>query len=96
MFPLDIGGGRPLLGGMDSADRLLRVAETYATTKNIALATLSKRLLNDGKRLPRLKAGTATITISSFDNAMRWLSDRWPADVPWPDGVERPIARADA
>ena len=61
---------------MVTPDSLVQRAETYAHAAKLSLATVSFRILNDGKRLDLLKRGEATITydrLSRADQALREL-----------------------
>jgi hypothetical protein len=75
-------------------DRLLRLAEAYANARGLSLARVSTLAANDGKVLGRLQIGR-DCTLSTYDQMLAWFSANWPAELAWPEGVERPsIGRA--
>lgn len=68
---------------------LLCVSDAWCSATGKAEATLSTRMLRDGKRLGRIRAG-ADIGVLTIAAAMRWLSDHWPDGLDWPADVPRP------
>lgn len=54
---------------MDTVKKLVDRAEAYAVRNRIALATLSHRIFNEGKRLDRLKRGISKITTDRLADA---------------------------
>lgn len=76
-------------------DQLVTVCAVYAEAKGISISTLSTQLLNGGGRLQTIAAG-GDLNTGKFEEAMSWLSDRWPDDLPWPADVPRPGQRAAA
>lgn len=76
---------------MSGIDQLLSVARTYASAEGVELSTVSWRALGDTKKLGALERGK-DIQVGRLEKTMRWFANNWPADLPWPDGVERPVA----
>jgi hypothetical protein len=74
---------------MTSIDSLLTLAETYCVATGLAEATVSTRVMKDGKRLDAIRAGK-DIGARRLAEAIQWFSDNWPADVTWPDSIARP------
>ncbi len=74
---------------MTLTDQLLCVCDAYCSARSISRARLSTVLLNGGGQLSRIAAG-GDLRTSSFERAMRWLSDNWPEGADWPADVERP------
>lgn len=72
---------------------ITRVAAAYCEACKLSPARVSTVVFNDGKALTRLAAG-GDLTTRSFERAMAWFSANWPADLAWPDGVERPSPAA--
>ena len=76
---------------MSSIDHLLRIIDAYCETAHLAPSTVSTKIFNDGKRVALLRAG-GDIGTRQLAHAVAWLSDHWPAQAVWPDGVARPDA----
>ena len=74
---------------MDGIDSLLKVARAYAAAQQVDLSTVSWRALGDPKKPGAIEAG-ADIQVRRYEKTMRWFSENWPADAPWPEGVDRP------
>lgn len=81
---------------MTLKEQLIHVANLYAKETDtrgrngeISLAGISTKIFNDGKTLARVLAG-GDVTTGSFERAIRWFSENWPADVEWPPTVLRP------
>lgn len=68
---------------------LLALADIYRQATGAQDRTVSSRVFSDGKKLSALRAG-ADITISRFNEAVRWFSNNWPDQADWPDDVYRP------
>ncbi len=71
-------------------DQLLSVADAYCAAVGCRRSTLSGHLFNDGKRLDSVARLGRDLNTRSFERAMRWFSDNWPATVAWPAGIDRP------
>lgn len=80
---------RTFVAMMIRLEHLLTTVEAYRAATGLAEATISTRVLKDGKRLAALRAGR-DIGILRLEEAMRWFSDHWPADAVWPSDVPRP------
>ena len=65
---------------MDTIDDFLGRAERYAKRHNLALSTLSFRLMNDGKRLALLKHRQSGITVKRLVEASARLQELEAAD----------------
>lgn len=74
---------------MLSISSFLAVVEGYCLATQIAEATVSTRVFNDGKRIAQIREG-ADIGARRLDRAMMWLSENWPDGTPWPNHVMRP------
>ena len=73
----------------------MRLADSYCEHTQRSRSRVATIIFNDGKKLD-LIAGGADLTTRSFENAVLWFSANWPADLAWPEGVERPRAAAAA
>ena len=58
---------------MPTIDELMKRAETLAERENLSLSTISRKLLNDGKGLARLKSG-GQLTLKTMDRAIHRLA----------------------
>lgn len=74
---------------MTLTDQLLCVADLYCAAVQRSRSRLSTIIFGDGMRLDGVAAGK-DIQTRSFERAMAWFSANWPADLAWPEGVERP------
>ncbi len=70
---------------------LLALADEFQRVVPLEDKTLSFRVFGDSKKLTALRA-SSDITTSRFNLAFQWFSTNWPADLPWPEGIERPQA----
>lgn len=71
-------------------EQLLVTADAYCLATGKSRARVSTQVLNNGSRLGAIAEGGDLGTMT-FEAAMRWFSEKWPADTPWPDGVKRPV-----
>jgi hypothetical protein len=74
---------------MDLRTCLFRVADRYCGALNISRPRLATLLVNDGKFFDRVAAGGG-FTARTYERSLRWFSDHWPNDTPWPEGISRP------
>lgn len=75
---------------MTLKDHLLAVADAYAMARGLSRSRVSTIVLNRGATLDAIAAGTADITTGTYEKALAWFSDHWPADAAWPEAVARP------
>ena len=68
--------------------QLLRLAETYAARRKIALSTIGRIAGGNGGFFKRVKEGR--VTIRRAERVCQWFSDHWPADAEWPAAIPRP------
>jgi|HubBroStandDraft_6_1064221.scaffolds.fasta_scaffold2139362_1 hypothetical protein len=59
--------------------QLLETASAYCAAKSISLSTISHKIVNDGKVLPRLQEGR-DIHTATFEKFMAWFAQHWHAD----------------
>ncbi len=69
---------------------LLLLADRYCLAANIAPATLSTRLFNDGKRIALLRSG-GDIGTRQYARAMEWFKNNWPKDADWSPEIEQDV-----
>lgn len=86
---LDIFGNLTELIFMLEIRNLLDLADVYRVATKTEDRTVSSRVFSDGKKLSALRMG-ADITVSRFNEAVRWFSLNWPDQAIWPDDVYRP------
>jgi hypothetical protein len=78
---------------MTLRDQLLLTSDAYCAFTGMSRSRLSTILLSGGKRLDMIRAG-GDIGTARYESAMLWLSENWPSDLRWPEGVPRPVADA--
>lgn len=67
----------------------LKLCEAAACAMKIAEATLSTRMLGDGKRISQIRSGK-DIGARRLERAADWFAQHWPEGTPWPADVPRP------
>ena len=75
---------------MINIQHLLIVAGAYGSALGIEDKTVSSRVFDDSKKLSALRSGS-DLTVSRFNDALRWFSANWPEGTDWPDDVMRPL-----
>jgi hypothetical protein len=70
-------------------DNLRTVGGLFCSKTKLAPSTVWARAAKDARFLSRVESGKG-FTVKTYDTAIRWFSDNWPADMDWPVGVERP------
>ncbi|MDQ0996911.1 hypothetical protein QFZ34_002093 [Phyllobacterium ifriqiyense] len=75
---------------MINIQHLLTVADAYREALCIEDKTVSSRVFDDSKKLTALRSGS-DLTVSRFNDALRWFSSNWPDDAVWPEEVSRPF-----
>lgn len=70
---------------------LIATSDAYCTAVGLSRSRVSTVIFNDGKALDRIDGG-GDLTTRSFEKAMAWFAENWPADTAWPKGVDRPGA----
>lgn len=69
---------------------LVRLAETLADHRKLALSTISTYAAKDGKFFTRLRDEDAGCTLKTADRLLKWFDSAWPNDLEWPREVPRP------
>jgi hypothetical protein len=77
---------------MNLREHLIVLIETYAKAKGNSPSHVGALLFSSGVKYRQLCEGR-DITVGRLESAVRWLSDNWPADLPWPEGIARPAAK---
>lgn len=74
---------------MVSIEQFFRLIDRYARATGLAEATISTRLLNDGKGIERLRSGR-DIGARKLADRVEYLSANWPDGAAWPADIPRP------
>jgi len=74
---------------MTLREQLLIVADCFAEASGIGRKRVSTLVLNGGGKLDAIAQGR-DLTTGSFERAMQWFSQHWPADLEWPADIDRP------
>lgn len=74
---------------MDHREKLLVLVDGYCGHTHRSEARVSTVVLNGGHRIKSIRGG-GSFTVATYERAMAWFSDHWPAGLAWPEGVERP------
>ena len=86
---------------MTLREQLLHLADLYSSAATpgrrgaVKFSSISSRVFDDGKTLPRVAAG-GDVTTGSYERALRWFSDNWPESAAWPEGIARPAPSTEA
>lgn len=70
------------------------VDEFSRASGGVADKTLSYRLFGDSKKVTALRVG-GDITLSRYNDALRWLADNWPEGIGAPDSLSEMLAEID-
>lgn len=76
-------------------DKLICVADAYATARGLSRSRVSTIVFNAGMALDRIASGR-DLNTGNWERAMRWFSENWPEGAEWPVAVERPRVLGDA
>lgn len=74
---------------MTLREQLIAAFETFVSHSRMGQRRLSTILFGSGVRFDQILAGSDFST-GTFERAMKWLSDNWPENAAWPQGVDRP------
>ena len=72
-----------------TAAYLVTLVELFAEHTGRSAGTVSRLATGSGDTIVRLRRGS-TITGRRIDRALRYLSDNWPEDLPWPNRTDEP------
>jgi hypothetical protein len=68
---------------------LLTLATAYCRHVDRSEATVSNQITTHARLFKRLRAGHGC-NVTTYNTAIIWFSSNWPADLEWPEGIERP------
>ena len=74
-------------------EQLILVSNAYCSATGIGRGTVSHKVFKASHVLPNIEAGRDLQT-QTFERAMQYFSDNWPARKAWPKGVKRPVPSA--
>lgn len=74
-------------------EHLTQLANAYAAHINRSVMTVAKRVGVHNKFFSRL-VEVGGCRVDTFNQAMGWFDENWPADLAWPADVPRPSAQA--
>lgn len=80
---------------MNLIGRLQLIADCYCAATAMRREQVSYRIFSDQRRLGLVVEGEKGMTVASFERAMIWFSANWPAELAWPEGIERPRVPAE-
>lgn len=75
----------------DPISHLFTLVDAYRATIGISEATLSTRVLGDGKRLAAIRGGR-DIGVRTYARVLAWFAAHWPEGLAWPADIPRPAA----
>jgi hypothetical protein len=75
---------------MDLRTSLMLISKRYCDAAGISKPRLATLLVNDGKFFDRVEGGGG-FTARTYERALRWFSEHWPANTDWPEGIDRPV-----
>lgn len=76
-------------------EQIVVVADVFAGARGIGRKRVSTLALNRGSKLDDIASG-GDLATGTFERAMLWFSENWPAGAEWPAGVPRPGVMAEA
>jgi len=71
-------------------DQIIAIIEILAARTGRSAGTIGREASGSGDFYPRLKVGH-DITTRRAARVTQWFSDHWPADLVWPDDIQRPV-----
>ena len=78
-----------------SIEDFIALVEAYKRATGLAEATISTRVLHDGKRIELIRGGR-DVGARRLIEARDWFARNWPENAVWPRRVERPDRTAEA
>lgn len=75
---------------MNLIGRLQTLSDLYCQHTALSRGQVGYQVFRDQRRLDQVFSGSAGLTVANYEKAMRWFAANWPADLAWPEGIERP------
>jgi len=76
---------------MTLTESLIAVCDSFCSATGRSRSRVSTIIFGGGDRLDGVARGR-DLNTRSYEKAMAWFSANWPADLAWPEGIERPAA----
>ncbi|WP_421581110.1 hypothetical protein [Shinella sp. M31] len=74
---------------MTMRDQIIAISDVYGRLTGVGRKRVSTIVLNRGSKLDGIVAG-GDLNTGTFERAMQWFSDNWPAGADWPADIPRP------
>lgn len=74
---------------MDYRTKLLALVGAYCEGTKRSEARVANLAGRDGKFFVRIREGR-TCSVDTLNHVIAWFATNWPADLAWPEGVDRP------
>ena len=74
---------------MEYRAQLIALAEAFGAATQRSEARVATMAAKDGKFFRLVRAGKGC-TVDTYLAIKQWFADNWPAELPWPEGVDRP------
>ena len=69
--------------------QLLQLISQFRQVDGRSEATISNHAVGHARLFSRVRGGKGLVP-NTYDRAIQWFSDNWPADLPWPADIPRP------
>ena len=73
---------------MRPTEQIIKAISAYSAHKNLSERYVSHQIFSSNHAVLRLRKNSG-ITLRNYEKAMEWLATNWPANLPWPDGVQK-------
>ena len=70
-------------------EHLLALKSAYIGAVKASESTVAQQACGDWRFFDRIQTGSS-FTARTYDKAVQWFADRWPAGLDWPEGVPSP------
>lgn len=74
---------------MTLTEKLILITDRYCAHVSRSRSRISTIIFGGGDRIDGI-AGGKDLNTRSYEKAMTWFATNWPADLAWPEGVDRP------
>jgi hypothetical protein len=75
---------------MTLRESLIAAVKAFVSGSLMGQRRLSTIVFGSGARFDQICAGS-DVSTGTYERAMKWLSDNWPENAVWPEGVDRPM-----
>ncbi|WP_205910138.1 hypothetical protein [Rhizobium rhizophilum] len=77
------------------ASHLLQLVGAYSAACQLNESTVGRFCAADGRFFSRIREGK-TFTVKKYDEVVVWFAVNWPAELCWPQGIDRPVIHQEA